>query len=300
VGRLRLYVDAGSTTNLVRAAVYSDEAGAPGALLAQGSGLPVPGWNSIALSPASVVAGARYWVAVLSPLGSGTLALREAQSGGSSQLSQQSTLAAFPRVWSAGLAGASAPVSAYVQQVPPSVTVIGPADGETVSDGVSLNAVVDDDVAVSVVQFLVDGVPVGPALSARPFTWTWDSHTAAGNVNHVIAARAVDALGRASVSAGVSVAVDNGPVISRVVTSPGLTASSMRVGWSTDVLGDSQVEYGPTVAYGLSTPLEPGLAWTHEQQVTGLVPGTTYHFRVRSRDAAGVLAVSPDFTFTTP
>jgi hypothetical protein len=34
--------------------------------------------------------------------------------------------------------------------------------------------------------------------------------------------------------------------------------------------------------------------------LTGLNPGTTYHFRVRSRDSGGVLVIGPDSTFLVP
>src|SRR5690606_16711006 len=37
----------------------------------------------------------------------------------------------------------------------------------------------------------------------------------------------------------------------------------------------------------------------HSVGLTGLQPSTTYHFRVRSRDAAGNPTTSPDGTFTT-
>src|SRR5690606_14906665 len=37
----------------------------------------------------------------------------------------------------------------------------------------------------------------------------------------------------------------------------------------------------------------------HSQPLTGLLPGTTYHYRVLSRDAAGNLATSADFSFVT-
>ena len=38
---------------------------------------------------------------------------------------------------------------------------------------------------------------------------------------------------------------------------------------------------------------------THSQTLNGLKPNTTYHFRVKSTDAAGNPAVSEDYTFTT-
>jgi hypothetical protein len=98
----------------------------------------------------------------------------------------------------------------------------------------------------------------------------------------------------------VGVQVDNGPTISAVGMSLGLTASSARVYWTTDVISDAQVEFGPTLAYGFSTPIDPRIGWSHEAQLTGLLPATTYHYRVHSRDANGAQAVSQDFTFATP
>jgi len=88
------------------------------------------------------------------------------------------------------------------------------------------------------------------------------------------------------------------PVISGVAASS-VSSSGAVIGWSTDTPSDSQVEYGPTTAYGSVTVVNPSLVVAHSQAVTGLAPGTPYHYRVRSRDGAGRLAVSGDFTFTT-
>src|SRR4029450_10301370 len=38
---------------------------------------------------------------------------------------------------------------------------------------------------------------------------------------------------------------------------------------------------------------------SHSVAVSGLSPSTTYHYRVKSKDAAGNLATSGDLTFTT-
>src|SRR5207249_1413839 len=51
--------------------------------------------------------------------------------------------------------------------------------------------------------------------------------------------------------------------------------------------------------YGLVTPLNTSLVTSHSQPLSGLAPNTRYHYRVKSRDAAGNLAVSRDFTFKT-
>lgn len=78
-----------------------------------------------------------------------------------------------------------------------------------------------------------------------------------------------------------------------------VTSSGVTVTWDTDEASDSQVEYGTTTAYGSATGVDGTLVTAHEISLSGLASGTTYHFRVRSRDAAGNLAVSQDHTFTT-
>jgi hypothetical protein len=298
---VRLYLDPGSSATVVRVALYSDQAGTPGTILAQGSvpGLTT-GWVAVNLPPVALVRGVRYWVAVLVPFGSGSLTIRDAGHGGSSLLSRQESLAAFPLSWTSGTVAARSPMSVQVQQIPPSVTLTGPKDGAIVTGSVSLSAVVDDDAAIARMQFYVDGVPVEPPLATPPFAATWDSSTSNAAVPHAITARVTDLLGRSATSGMLSVQVDNGPLISAVVMSQGLTASSARIAWTTDVLSDAQVEFGPSLGYGSSTPVDSRVGWSHELQLTGLAAGTTYHYRVRSRDANGALTVSPDATFATP
>lgn len=88
------------------------------------------------------------------------------------------------------------------------------------------------------------------------------------------------------------------PVISSVASS-GITSSGATITWSTNEPADSQVEYGINTSYGTLTPLDTNLAQNHSVTLSGLSVNTTYHYRVRSKDAAGNLAVSGDYTFTT-
>ncbi len=61
-------------------------------------------------------------------------------------------------------------------------------------------------------------------------------------------------------------------------------------------------QYGPTAAYGFQTPSAAAGSGTVEipltRTVSGLQPGTTYHFRVLASSSAGMTA-SKDATFTT-
>jgi hypothetical protein len=111
-----------------------------------------------------------------------------------------------------------------------------------------------------------------------------------------------DAAGNLATSANftfVTAAADTtAPTITNVQASS-ITSSGATITWSTNEASDSLIQYGPTTAYGSSTTLDPALVTSHSGQITGLTAGAQYHYRVRSRDAAGNLATSADFTFTT-
>jgi len=88
------------------------------------------------------------------------------------------------------------------------------------------------------------------------------------------------------------------PVISEVrVTN--VTESSTSITWATNEPATSQVECGKTSGYGLRTPLNDNLVTSHSVTLSDLEQNTTYHFRVRSKDATGNEGMSGDFTLTT-
>jgi hypothetical protein len=89
------------------------------------------------------------------------------------------------------------------------------------------------------------------------------------------------------------------PLVISAVGAGMVTANGATITWTTSIAADTQVDYGATAAYGSTTALQAPLVTAHSQVLTGLSPGTTYHYRVRSRDAAGVLALSGDQVFST-
>ena len=184
---------------------------------------------------------------------------------------------------------------------PPSVAITAPAGGAALKGTAALSANASDNVGVVGVQFKVDGVNLGAEVRTAPYTVQW-STTGVADGAHVLTAVARDSAGNATTSARVSVIVANAatkdataPTISRVSTA--VTASGVTIGWTTNEPSDTQVEYGPTTSYGALTPLNPALQTAHAQTISSLKPNTVYHFRVRSRDAAGNLRVSKDFRF---
>jgi hypothetical protein len=83
------------------------------------------------------------------------------------------------------------------------------------------------------------------------------------------------------------------------VAIPNLSTSAATINWKTATPTATQIEYGVNTNYGALTPMDFCRDTTHVVTLTGLTHNTTYHFRVRARDAAGKLAVSRDTTFTT-
>jgi len=79
----------------------------------------------------------------------------------------------------------------------------------------------------------------------------------------------------------------------------GITTSTASVVWNTDQETTGQVEYGISSAYGQQSILDSSLQTAHGIILSGLVPGTTYHYRVNSVGGSGPVVHSTDATFTT-
>lgn len=77
-----------------------------------------------------------------------------------------------------------------------------------------------------------------------------------------------------------------------------ITATSVRIGWTTSSPTDASIEYGPTTSYG-STVGDNLLTTGKLIQLNGLTKGATYHFRVSSTDAYSQSVTSTDQTFST-
>jgi hypothetical protein len=79
-----------------------------------------------------------------------------------------------------------------------------------------------------------------------------------------------------------------------------VTQTGATISWSVSQYATGQVEYGLTTSYGGFTAKESSFNYNHHvQTISGLAPGTIYHFAAMSTDQAGASAVSPDAMFTT-
>lgn len=78
-----------------------------------------------------------------------------------------------------------------------------------------------------------------------------------------------------------------------------ITENSATVAWTLDEPSSGKVKYGTKDKYGDSTQEVTDLETSHSQELTGLEPDTTYHYRVVSTDATGATVKSADRVFTT-
>jgi len=90
---------------------------------------------------------------------------------------------------------------------PPMAALTAPADGSTVTGTTTIAASASDDVAVSRVEFWVDGALKGSDTTS-PYSYAWDTTTTA-NGSRGLVAKAYDAAGNVGTSTGVTVTVNN-------------------------------------------------------------------------------------------
>ncbi|MFH7320184.1 fibronectin type III domain-containing protein [Desulfurivibrio sp. D14AmB] len=77
-----------------------------------------------------------------------------------------------------------------------------------------------------------------------------------------------------------------------------ITGTSATIAWITDQPADSVVEYGTSQSYG-QTVSKDHPTTIHTLTITGLAPGSNYHFRITSTNSDGDSQSSDDLTFRT-
>ncbi len=102
--QMSAYLDAASTAKTVVLGLFTDSSGHPGSLLTQVViSAPVAGaWNTVNISPVTLVSGQAYWLTILGPVGAGTVRFRDVAGGGRSETSASSALSSLPPTWSTG------------------------------------------------------------------------------------------------------------------------------------------------------------------------------------------------------
>ncbi len=155
-------------------------------------------------------------------------------------------------------------------------------------------------------------VTLGTSTSGATILYTTDGSTPTASsaeysapfvitTDTVVKAVAVKGAGHSAIAtASFTVnSTDKTPPVITAVSAGSITLSSAAISWTTNEKADSQVEYGLTTSYGITSPLNANQTTIHIVALGGLSANTLYNYRVRSRDASGNLAVSPNLTFRT-
>lgn len=199
----------------------------------------------------------------------------------------------------AGNVSTSAPVVVTVSNsapdtTAPTVELTAPSQGASASGTIAVAAVASDNVAVTSVQFTLNGINLGSADTAAPYSINWNT-TGAASGTHMLRAIARDAAGNQTISAARTVTVDNGsstpddtstPSVSMIAPSYGETVNgTVTVSASaSDNIGVTSVQFTLNgINLGTADTSAPfAISWNTRTAGNG-----THSLRAVARDAAG-------------
>jgi hypothetical protein len=200
----------------------------------------------------------------------------------------------------AGNSTTSAIVSVSVNNidaVSPTVNITAPAAGNVLGT-INVNANAADNIGVSGVQFLLDGVNLGAEDLAAPYSISWNTLNAS-NGAHNLTARARDAAGNSTTSVVVGVNVNNDiapPSVS--VTAPATSPVSGTISVAATANDNVAVVGVQFLLNGVSLGAEDLTAPYSVSWNTTSVANGTYDITARARDAAGNSSTSAATAFT--
>jgi chitinase len=180
--------------------------------------------------------------------------------------------------------------------IPPTVSVISPAPGATVTGTVAISAKAADDIGVNKVEFYQNGALIA-AGNLSPLTYNWNT-TALANGNYTLLAKAYDAAGNSSTSS-VSVTVANDSVpptvsLATPVTSSTASGSVTVSANATDNIGVSRVEFYVNGALQATSTTAPySFNWN-----TAALSNGSYSLTAKAYDAAGNVGESAAMAVT--
>jgi hypothetical protein len=214
-----------SPNNQYQLAVYTNNNGVPGTLVAQSaSGTLTPNnWNTLPVS-ATLQPNTSYWLMYNTNGRTSAVNNMYYNNGANGQGAFSSSAATFG-TWPATFPGANLTKAVYSlyatgvdsvpNSVPPSVSLTAPAPGATVTGTITLSATASDDVSVPSVQFQIDSTNFGAPIAAAPYNLSWNTQLSS-NGTHTLKAIATDGSGNQTTSAPVTVTVSNADLRSQI------------------------------------------------------------------------------------
>jgi hypothetical protein len=181
----------------------------------------------------------------------------------------------------------------------PTVSMTAPANGASLTGTVTVSATATDNVAVTGVQFLLDGASLGTEDTVAPYSISWNT-TAVQPGTHTLSARARDAAGNLTTSAAATITTFDSvaPTVTMSAPANNATVSGTAVTVSanaSDNIGVVGVQFLlDGVALGTEDTVAPfSISWN-----SFVVPNGTHTLSARARDAAGNQTTSAARTVT--
>ena len=186
----------------------------------------------------------------------------------------------------AGNTTTSADVTVTVDNTPPVVSITAPAADSGVSGAVTVSAGASDGSGIAGVQFRLDGSPLGAEDTSAPFSVQWDTAAAADGV-HSLTAVARDGAGRTTVSAAISVRVDNTPPLVAITAPAGGATVSGSISIAADASDNSGIAGVQFTIDGANAGTEDTTAPYSITWDTTAVSDGTHTVGAVARDASG-------------
>lgn len=178
----------------------------------------------------------------------------------------------------------------------PVIVITKPSADEKINGDLVIETSASAFYGIKEVQFYFNKVQIG-SVAAAPYSYRYAAANLASGI-HLAKTVVVDTNGGTASTEVQFIVPPLPPTISNV-TAIGVSTNSVTINWTTSKSAASQVEYGLTTGYGSTSVADNNLLVSHSVSLGGLVPKTTYHFRVISKDVGGLTATSSDFTFAT-
>ena len=185
--------------------------------------------------------------------------------------------------------------------IAPTTSITSPSNGATVSGTTTVSASASDNVAVTSVEFYVDGALAATDTTA-PYSFSWNT-TAVADGSHSLSSKAYDGAGNSGSSASVSVTVDNSipadttnPTTAITSPSNGATVSGTTTvsASASDNVGVTKVEFyvdGALAATDTSSPYS--FSWNTTAATNG-----AHSLSSKAYDAAGNIGSSASVSVT--